>query len=121
MNINFNQLPWHDATIQYIYIDRKKPGERDVIKFVIDWPNENRSSNIEFFDCYALTMNLNFGIIATESILMAECFTATEELNLIRQKWSKINVNLEDLKCFRFVTNSTNSLINIYALGCRVE
>jgi hypothetical protein len=39
MNINFNDLPWHDANLQSIYIDRQKPGEQDNVKLLIDWPD----------------------------------------------------------------------------------
>jgi hypothetical protein len=117
MNTNFNDLPWHDANLQFIYIDRKKPGEQDVVKLLIDWPGSSNSSTIEFYDCYALTMNMNFGIVACESILTAECFVDSKELNAIRLEWSKVGINLENLKYFRIITNSTNSTINIFALG----
>lgn len=116
MNANFNDLPWHDANLQFIYIDRQKPGEKDVIKFLIDWPDGVSSSIIEFYDCYALTANMNFGVVSCESILMAECLTESEDLNSIRQEWSKAGVNLDELKCFKIATNSTNSMISIYAL-----
>lgn len=116
MNKSFNEFSWHDSNLQFIYIDRQKPGELDVVKIQIDWP-DSHSSTIEFYDCYALNMNMNFGIVACESILTAECITDSEELNSIRKKWIKVNVNLDQLKCYRIVTNSTNSVIDIYALG----
>ncbi len=119
MNESFNNLPWHDATIQSIKIDREHPGDQDTIKFLIIWPEEQNASTIEFTDCYALNMNMNFGIVALKSILHAECFGASEKLNVIRNEWSRMGVNLENLKCFRIETNSTNSIINIYALGYR--
>lgn len=121
MNANFNDLPWHDASLQFIYIDRQNPGERDVIKFLIDWPDGYKSSTIEFYDCYALIANMNFGIVACEAILTAECFTDSEELKSIREDWSKAGVNLENLKCFKITTNSTNSTISIYALGFQIK
>lgn len=115
----FNDLPWHNANLQFVYIDRQKPGEQDVIKLLIDWPDGNSSSTIEFYDCYALSMNMNFGIIACESILSAECAVDSKELNSIRVEWLKVGVNLADLKHFKIITNSTNSIINIYALTFR--
>ncbi len=117
MSTNFNNLPWHDANLQTIYIDRQKPGEQDVIKLLIDWPDRISASIIEFYDCYALTMNMNFGIVASESILSAECLADSKELDAFRKEWSKAGINLENLKCFKFITNSTNSTINIFALG----
>lgn len=55
MNTKFNDLEWHDAIINDIYIDRNNVGESDTVKLSIIWP-DRRSSTIEFFDCYALTM-----------------------------------------------------------------
>jgi hypothetical protein len=120
MNTNFNDLPWHDANLQFIYIDRQKPGEKDTIKLLIEWPESNSTSNIEFNDCYALTLNMNFGIVACESILTAECSSDSEELRSIKKKWSRAGINLEGLKCYKIITNSTNSIINIYALDFRM-
>jgi hypothetical protein len=118
---DFNDLPWHDANLQFIYIDRQKPGEQDVVKLLIEWPENNNSATIEFYDCYALTMNMNFGVVACESILMAECLTDSKELNDIKIEWSKLGVILESLKCFKIVTNSTNSTINIYAVNFQIR
>lgn len=119
MNKNFNDLTWHDANLQIFYIDRQKPGEQDIVKILIDWPDGNNSSIIEFYDCYALTMDMNFGVIACESILTAECLTDSKELTSIRNEWHEVGVNLEGLKHFKITTNSTNSIINIYALAFR--
>lgn len=119
-NTNFNDLPWHDANLQYIYINRLNPGEQDVIKILIDWADSHSSSAIEFYDCYALTANMNFGIVACESILSAECFIDSAELTSIRQEWSKVGINLDSLKSYKIITNSTNSIINIFALGFRL-
>lgn len=121
MTANFNDLPWHDATLKYIYINREDPGTSDVIKLLIDWPDGSSSSTIEFCDCYSLHANMNFGIVADESILTAECVTDSKELKSICQEWSKAGVNLEKLKCFKIITNSTNSIINIYALNFKIE
>ena len=92
----FNDLPWHDATI-------------------------HKSSLIEFYDCYEAEMNFNFGVIACESILSAECYSENEKLHLIRLQWGKMGVDLEKLLCFHINTNSTNSTINIYSLGFRFK
>ena len=117
MNEDFNDLPWHDANIVSIYIDRQRPGVEDVIKLTIEWPNEGNLSTIEFTDCYALSANMNFGIIASESILSAECISHSDELISIRNRWSSVGVNLEMLRCFKIITNSTNSTFSIFALG----
>ena len=119
MSIDFNDLPWHDANLQSIYMDRRNPGEQDCVKLLIDWPNDT-SSTIEFHDCYAFTANMNFGIVAPESILTAECVIDSKELILIREEWLKVGINLEKLKDFNLLTNSTNSIIRIFALGFRI-
>ena len=119
MNVDFNELPWHDAILQFIYIDRQNPGEKDVIKLLIHWP-DNTSSTIEFYDCYAATMNMNFGIVACESILTAECSFDSSELKTIQQGWLKAGVNLNELKSYKIITNSTNSIISIFSLGFRI-
>jgi len=120
MNINFNDLEWHDATLQSIYIDRTTPGKQDSVIIKVIWEN-NCSSILKFFDCYALTMNMNFGIIAEESILSAECTSDSEYLHLIQKEWLQMGIDLTSLKCFNINTNSTNSSINIYSLGFYIE
>lgn len=114
---NFDDFPWHDANLQFIDIDRRKPGEQDIIRLLVEWPEEEGVSEIEFSDCYALNMNMNFGIIASESILHAECITDSEELITIRRDWAHGGVMLDNLKCFKITTNSTNSTILIFALS----
>lgn len=120
MNKFFNELPWHDSNLKSIVIDRNNPGEHDIVRILVEWSDTGKSSILEFYDCYALSANMNFGIIACESILYAEYFINSEELDDIRKKWAKIGVNLDELKCYRINTNSTNSVFNIFALGFRV-
>jgi hypothetical protein len=121
MNTDFNDLEWHDADLQFLFIERQNPGERDIVKIRVIWPDiQSHISTIEFYDCYALTANMNFGIVACESILKAECFYNSEELDSIRGRWSKVGVDLSALKCFKISTNSTNSTISIFSLGFRV-
>lgn len=121
MKEKFNNLPWHDAIIKCIHIDRNNPGEQDIIKILINWEMESELSRIEFYNCYALSINMNFGVVADESVLSAECFNESKELYFIRQKWGNVGVNLDNLLCFQITTNSTNSTINIYSLGFRLE
>ncbi len=116
---NFSELFWHDAILKSIYVDRRNPGDKDTITLSIIWPNDERSSSIEFYDCYALKANMNFGIDAFETILSAECLTNSEQLNSIRKEWSGVGINLENLKCYKITTNSTGGIISIYCLGFR--
>lgn len=119
MKINFNDLPWHDAILRHINISREKPGEQDVIQILIDWP-DNNTSTIEFSDCYSFVANMNFGIVASESILTAECIEKSAELMSICNEWANVDVDLKELKCYKITTNSTASVLNIFALNFRV-
>ncbi|PJD95257.1 MAG: hypothetical protein CK425_09075 [Parachlamydia sp.] len=114
MNINFDDLPWHDANLKSIHIDRSDPGNQDTVKILVEWPDD-LASIIELYDCYALKANMNFGIVANESILTAKFLMDSEELHLIHNKWLKMGAKLKSLKCFRINTNSTNSLMEIFA------
>lgn len=119
MNQEFNDFPWHDAELKEIIIDRK---ENDIIKILINWPEDFEFSTtyIEFFSCYAFHSNMNFGIIPPDTILEAACIIQSEEINKIRNTWFKMGLNLPQLYCYKIITNSTNSVINIFALGFRI-
>ncbi|MBN9378045.1 MAG: hypothetical protein BGO14_00980 [Chlamydiales bacterium 38-26] len=120
MKDEFNNLYWHDAILESFYLDRSNPGHQDTVKLLIEWP-EGKKTYLEFFDCYELQMEMNFGIVANESILTAECITESEEIEDVREKWQKMGVDLKDLKCFFINTNSTNSILKIFALNFRMQ
>ncbi len=69
---NFDQLPWHDAELLSITIDRSDPGNDDSVTLLVRWPNSQKNQII-FRECYALDMDMNFGVIATESIREGLC------------------------------------------------
>jgi hypothetical protein len=117
--MNFNDLFWHDATLLSIYIDRKNPGKKDIVQLEIEWPTETLSI-IEFYDCYLFNVRMNFGVVASESILEAECIIDSKEIHSIREEWLKMEITLENLKCYRIITNSTNSIIDIFSMGFRI-
>lgn len=121
MSLIFNDFPWHDAILENITINRSAPGEKDTIELLISWPDSKGSSLIEFCDCYAVTAYMNFGIVACESILTAECVHESEELDFIRAKWLKTGIDLQNLKHFKITTNSTGSTIHILALNFNVK
>ena len=120
MKNEFNKLHWHDAELQNIRIDRSDPGRNDQVVLVICWPNEKRSE-VTFHDCYAFRAQMNFGIIAEETIRDAEYSENSEELNEIRKSWGKIGADLSDLGQYRIETNSTNSSLMIYARGVLIK
>jgi hypothetical protein len=120
MTDTFDQLPWHDAVILGVEIDRRRAGDADEVTLAMQWPDEQRE-RITFFECYALDAALNFGIIAAETVLTASELEVTDKLGSVRARWSRRGVDLSSLRCFRIETNSTASILEIYAKGWRIE
>ena len=112
----FSDLPWHDAELLNIAIDRRNPGENDQVVVEVGWSNGEQDTLV-FCNCYGLEAKMNFGVIAAESILNASAIDSSNELTEIREKWAKIGVDLALLKCFEIRTNSTSSIVRIYALS----
>lgn len=118
MNANkFNQLAWHDSELCEVIIDRRNPGERDIVTIDVKWHN-NEISRIVFEDCYELEIRMNFGVIAPESILKASCTEKSDELDALKNKWIAIGIDINSLKCFEITTNSTSSVLRVYAINC---
>ena len=115
----FNELPWHDAELKEIIVDRTN---KDNIQILIRWPEEYGALcvYIEFYDCYAFQADMHFGVISPDYILDAECIQQSEELDNIKKIWGKMGVDISKLNCYRIETNSTNSIISIYALGLQI-
>ncbi len=116
MNANFNSLPWHDAELLSININRSNAGNSDAVALSVKWPDGNKS-DIVFNDCYLLNARMNFGVIAKESILEAMCLNESDQILEIKRKWQLLGVELDGIRCYRIMTNSTNSQIEIYALS----
>lgn len=116
MSTKFNSLPWHDAELLSINVDRSNAGNSDTVSLVVKWPDGNRNS-IVFSDCYLLDAKMNFGVVAEESILEAICFDEGEKISEVKGKWQPLGVKLDSICCYRIITNSTNSQIDIYALS----
>lgn len=85
--MNFNNIEWHDSVLKEIFIDRKNPGENDILVLNIDFQEEGLKSVI-FEDVYWSCLNLNFGIIADETILDAYMEgKENEDLKNLYSKW----------------------------------
>lgn len=117
--MEFNELYWHDSVIKKIEIDRNHPGENDTISFEIDW-YDTGISKILFEDVYWLRMDMNFGVIAEESIYEAY-IAPNDDIDIVRfnEKWSGILKGA--LPCFIIKTASTGSEIKIIAKKFREE
>lgn len=83
----FNGLPWHDSALLNIEIDRSNPGESDTVRILIQWPDESQSY-VVFSECYFFEAKMNFGVIAEESILGADCNNYDEQILAAQNKWS---------------------------------
>lgn len=110
----FDELDWHDAVLLSLTLDRRSPGKRDEVVLIIEW-TDGRQQQMRFLDCYALDAQMNFGVVAQESILSARCVPDSEKLAEVKQVWTRMGVDLHDLHCFEITTNSTASVISIYA------
>lgn len=114
------EFAWHDAEIIDINIDRSEPGHRDTVGFVVSWaewqprPEENISI-VEFSNCYALEMQMNFGVIALETIHDVYLEPEHPKLFEIRNFYK-----VENLNCIVFETNSTASFIRVFATSVRI-
>jgi hypothetical protein len=120
MNDCFNSLLWHDSELLEIHIDRRRPGHVDDVRIEVSWSDGTRSV-IVFSSCYAMTADMNFGIIAEERILAGSESKDDPGLEAIKRKWAPLGVSLEGLRCFRIETASTGSVLKIYAMHCAVQ
>ncbi|MDH2382606.1 hypothetical protein [Bradyrhizobium sp. CER78] len=114
MNDSFNSLPWHDAELQELSIDRRSPGARDEVRLQVVWP-DGRQAALLFRDCYGMKAEMNFGVIAEERIAGASLIEDDQGLISIRDRWRPLGVPLDMLRCYRLETSSTASVIRIYA------
>jgi hypothetical protein len=114
----FNDLPWHDAELLGLVVDRRVPGHVDEVRLQVRWP-DGRLDTLTFFDCLLLEAAMNFGVIAPESILRAQSCEATAGLARLRDKWNQSALVTDGLVCFEIEMNSTASMLRIYSKGFR--
>jgi hypothetical protein len=115
----FNALAWHDAVLLHLAVDRGSPGENDEILLVVKWP-DGTQQQVRFLDCYLFQAQMNFGVVAPESIRDARCSKDSPQLSEIRKRWKALGVALDNLNCFEVSTNSTASVIRIFARGFQI-
>jgi hypothetical protein len=120
-NMDFNEYYWHDAVIKNIQIDRNNPGDKDTILFEIQWPQNNQKSFFIFEGVYWASFNLNFGIVADETILRAQLLDSQDgDLVNLYSKWKGA---MDDIKLFPYIIelNSTGGYIKIISKGFRED
>ena len=117
--MDFNDFEWHDSIIESITIDRKEPGIKDEILLNIQWVNGKRSL-IKFIDVYKAILDMNFGVIAQESIFAARILD-NDDQDLIRfySNWKGL---MDDVKLSPYLIelNSTGSQIKILAKNIEI-
>ena len=115
--MKFNDYYWHDAVIKDIKVDRNNPGINDVIFIDIEWGEKREKATLIFEEVYWLNMNLNFGIIADETILQAKLLDHdNKDLSNFYSQWNGI-LNDVKLNTFQIDLNSTGGQIKIIAKG----
>lgn len=117
----FHDLPWHDAELKEIIIDRVS--DQDIVKLSVVWPEDidsERYDHIEFFKCYGLKADMHFGHWGADSILSANCVIDCPDLEQLKATWDAMGGGIGKIYCFTIETNSTASIIKIFAKGFRI-
>jgi len=117
---SFDSLPWHDAELQELTINRRDYGACDEVRLQVVWPDGGRAALL-FRNCYGFTAEMNFGVIAKEQIAAASTIQDDPYLTSLRGRWKPLGVSLDLLRCYRIETSSTGSVIRIYAMEFAVK
>lgn len=120
MTASFDELPWHDAELRALSVDRSEPGIADQVSLLVAWP-DGSESEVLFLDCYAMTAEMNFGVVACEAISSARISRDASTLVGLQSRWAALGVSLDDLLCFEVETASTASRLRIYAKSFEVR
>lgn len=120
MNNTFETLPWHDAELLEVTVDRRKAGECDEVRMRVAWPQGDEAALV-FRGCYAMISEMSFGVIATERIGSGEIVVDDDHLASIQERWKSLGVSLVRLRCYRIEMSSTGSVIRVFAERFDVE
>ena len=110
----FDALPWHDAVLLGVRVDRRSPGVADEVVLDVEWPDGLREE-VRIIDAYHAKLSLNFGVMGDETIRQGDVYDSGQELAAIKRKWMRLGVDLGDLRVFQVTTNSTGSEIQVFA------
>lgn len=116
--MEFNDFEWHDAVIKSVIIDRCNPGEIDNIVFKIEFLSG--IADIIFTDVFKAKFDMNFNMIATESIW--DAYNEGEENNMVQkvyEDYKKMGMDIKDshLNYYEIDTNTTGSVFQIVSKG----
>ena len=62
---------------------------------------------------------MNLGMVPQIIFLTAECISESQELIGIKNKWTKMGLEL-NINCFTIVTNSTHSTLKIFSENLKI-
>lgn len=119
MNSSITSLPWNEAELLEMTIDRRHPGRRDEVQFRMKWADGSKST-VVFGECYAMLAQMNFGVTCTEKIVSVEQLADEPGLAQIRAHRSAAGESMDDVSCFRIKTAPTGDVIRIYAREFKV-
>lgn len=122
--MKFNDFEWHDAVIKSVIIDRCNLGKIDNIVFKIEFLSG--IADIIFTDVFKAKFDMNFNMIATESIW--DAYNEGEENNMVQkvyEDYKKVGMDIKDshLNYYKIETNTTGSVFQIVSKNfmCRWE
>lgn len=111
--MNINDYTWHDKVLLNINIDRRNSGIIDEVCFEID--DNEISKNLVFREVYWLNLNLNFGMVAEESILNIQRLNDDDsDLLSLYKKWNG-HLDEKSLSSYLIELNTSGGIIKIIA------
>ena len=116
----FEDYHWHDSIVHNIALDRSNTGYNDTLELEVEFYHEDKRSKLIFEDLRYLKMDLNFGIVANETILDAmELENSDEDLKNFYSSWNGLFDDIK-LRVFLIDLNSTGSKIKIICESFKV-
>ncbi|ASZ09874.1 hypothetical protein KTO58_26560 [Chitinophaga pendula] len=113
--MDFDSYYWHDSILESIFIDRRDPGNNDIIEMIIDWYEGESKSKIIFKGVCLFKATMNAGIVVNEAIDIAYIAPVDDpDLLSFYQRWKGGFDNVK-LYCYIIKTSATGSEIKILA------
>ncbi len=119
INSELIEYTWHDAVLLSVYVDRASAGQTDSIILSVQSRTGQRLE-VRFGNCYALCCEMNFGVVAAETIRSFSELDNCEDAAKLRRGLSWLGSKLSQVKYFRLETNSTASVILVAAIDIEV-
>ena len=113
-------LNLHDSEVIEVVVDRADT-EADRIIVLLDYIEDYESMEVSrkrliFHGCYRAVLDMNFGVIAPESIRLGYEVEESDLIDALRSRLGAVGVEVGGrLKHFRMEMNSTASVIDIVA------